>query len=80
MNTRAYRHPNQSATRYQPGPIRQDFAWRRKIRVSCPLPQRKSGDIYTETKCLGCVIVQQISLLVRSSVWATPQIPIVRLF
>ena len=79
MTTRAYRYPNQSATRYRPEPMREGFAWRRKIRVFCPRPQPKSGDIYAETKCLGCVIVQQISLLVRSSVRATPQIPIVRL-
>ena len=79
MTTRAYRYPNQSATRYRPESMREDFAWRRKTRDFCPLPQRKIGDIYAETKCRGCVIVQQISLLVRSSVRATPQIPIVRL-
>ena len=80
MSTRAYRHPNRSATRYRPEPMRENFAWRRKTRDFCPLPQRKIGDIYTETKCLGCVIVQQIGLLVRSSVWATPLIPIVHLY
>ena len=79
MSIRAYRYPNLSPTLCRPEPMREGFAWRRKIRVFCPRPQRKSGDIYSETGCLGYDTTQQISLLVRSSIRTTPQIPIVRL-
>ena len=78
MNTSAFRYPNHPPTLHRPEPIREGFAWWRKIHVSCPLLQRKIGDICFKTDHLGDVIVRQIGLLARSNDRPTIQIPIDR--
>jgi hypothetical protein len=76
MSTSAFGYPDQPPALHRPELTREDFAWRRKIHVSCPPPQRKIGDICFETGRLSDVIVRQIGLLVRSNARATTQIPI----
>ena len=78
MSTSAFRYPNHPPTLHRPEPMREGFAWWRKIHVSCPPPQRKIRDICFETVRLGDVIVRQTDLLVMSNGRATTQIPIAR--
>ena len=49
MSTSAFRYPNHPPMLHRPEPIREGFAWWRKIHVSCPLLRRKIGDICFET-------------------------------
>lgn len=78
MNTSAFRYPDHPPTLHRPEPMREGFAWWRKIYVSCPLLRQKIGGICFGTVRLGEVIIRQISLMVRSNGRATTQIPIVR--
>ena len=67
MNTSAFRDPNHPPMLHRPEPIRERFAWWRKIHVSCPLLRRKIGGICLETVLMDDVIVRQTGLLVRSN-------------
>ena len=78
MNTSAFRYPDHPPTLHRPEPIRERFAWWRKIHVACSLLRRKIGGICFETVLMDDVIVRQTGLLVRSNDRATTQIPIVR--
>ena len=78
MNTSAFRYPDHPPTLHRPEPIRERFAWWRKIHVACSLLRRKIGGICFETFLMDDVIVRQIGLMVRSNSRVTTQIPIVR--
>jgi hypothetical protein len=78
MSTSAFRYPNQPPTLHRPEPIRESFAWWRKIHVSSPLLRRKIVGICFETVRMDDVMVRQTGSLVRSNNRATTQIPIVR--
>ena len=77
MNTKAFRDPNHPPMRHRPEPMREGFAWWRKIHVSSPLPRRKIGGICFEMVLIDDLMVRQTGLLVRPNVRATTQIPIV---
>ena len=49
MSTSAFRYPNHPPTLHRPEPMREGFAWWRKIHVSYPPSQRKIGDNCFET-------------------------------
>ena len=78
MNTSVFPYPDHPPTLHRPEPMREGFAWWRKIHVSSPLLRRKIGAICFEMVHLGEVIVRQIGLMVRLNSRATTQIPIVR--
>ena len=77
MNTSALRYPDHPSTLHRPKPMREGFAWWRKIHVSYPLLRRKIGGICFETFLMDNVMIRQTGLLVRSNDRATTQIPIV---
>jgi hypothetical protein len=78
MNTSAFRYPNQPPTLDRPEPMREGFAWWRKIHVSSPLLRRKLGGICFVTARMADLLVRQTGLLVRSSGRSSTQIPIDR--
>jgi hypothetical protein len=67
MNTSAFRYPDRPPALHRREPIREGFAWWRKIHVSSPLLRRKIGGICFETVLMDDVMVRQTSLLVRSN-------------
>ena len=77
MNTSAFRYPDHPPTLHRPEPMRESFAWWRKIHVSSPLLRRKIGGICFEMVLIDDLMVRQTGLLVRPNVRATTQIPIV---
>jgi hypothetical protein len=78
MNTSAFRYSDHPPTLHRPEPMREVFAWWRKIHVSSPLLRRKIGGICFETVLMDDVMVRQTGLLVRSSGRSSTQIPIDR--
>jgi len=78
MSTSVFRYPDHLPALHRPEPMREGFAWWRKIHVSYPLLRRKIGGICFEMVRLVEVMVRQIGLMVRSNGQATTQIPIVR--
>jgi hypothetical protein len=77
MNTSAFRYSDHPPTLHRPEPMREGFAWWRKIHVSSPLLRRKIGGICFEMVLIDDLMVRQTGLLVRPNVRATTQIPIV---
>jgi hypothetical protein len=76
MSTGVFRYPNQTPTLHRPEPMREGFAWWRKIYVACSPPQRKIGGICFETIHMADILVRQTGLLVRSNDRVSTQIPI----
>ena len=78
MNASVLRYPDQPPTLHRPEPMREGFAWWRKIHVSSPLLRRKIGGICFETVRMADLLLRQTGLLVRSSGRSSTQIPIDR--
>jgi hypothetical protein len=78
MNTRAFRYSDHPPTLYRPEPMREGFAWWRKIHVSSPLLRRKIRGICFETVRMADLLVRQTGLLVRLRGRLSTQIPIDR--
>jgi hypothetical protein len=78
MNISAFRYPDHPPTLHRPEPMREGFAWWRKIYVSCPLLRRKIWGICFETVRMTDLLVRQTGLLVKSNGRLSTQIPIDR--
>ena len=78
MSTSAFRYPNHPPALHRSEPMRESFAWWRKIHGSCLPPQRGIKDICFETVRMNDVMVRQTRLLVGSNGRPSTQIPIDR--
>jgi len=78
MSTSVFRYPDHLPALHRPEPMREGFAWWRKIHVSSPLLRRKIGGICFETVRMADLLVRQTGLLVRSGGRSSTQIPIDR--
>ena len=79
MSTSVFRYPDHLPALHRPEPMREGFAWWRKIHVSYPLLRRKIGGICFEMVRLVEVMVRHTGLLVISNGRPTTQIPIANL-